>query len=88
MAPLLSLRQACSDPTAVRGKARYVFLKKNASSMKDLLEALVLKNRNDCEESLRAIVSSINGNLWKTIFLILTTLNSGLISQRLERYEH
>ncbi|KAF7281635.1 hypothetical protein GWI33_004494 [Rhynchophorus ferrugineus] len=61
MAPLLSLRQACSDPSAVRGKGRYLSLKKNASSMKELLEALILKNRTDCEESLRLMVSSING---------------------------
>lgn len=61
MAPLLSLRQACSDPGAVRGKGRYLSLKKKTSSMKDLLEALILKNRNDCEESLRLTVSSING---------------------------
>lgn len=61
MGPLLSLRQACSDPSAVRGKGRYLSLKKNVSSMKDLLEALILKNKNDCEESLRLMISSING---------------------------
>ncbi|KAL1506154.1 hypothetical protein ABEB36_005568 [Hypothenemus hampei] len=61
MAPLLSLRRACSDSNAVRGKGRYLPLKKNASSMKDLLESLIIRNKIDCEECLRLIVSSING---------------------------
>ncbi|XP_050307635.1 E3 ubiquitin-protein ligase SHPRH isoform X2 [Anthonomus grandis grandis] len=61
MAPLFALRQACSDPSAVRGKGRYLSLKKDTTSMKDLLDALILKNKNDCEESLRVMISSING---------------------------
>ncbi|XP_066137838.1 E3 ubiquitin-protein ligase SHPRH isoform X1 [Euwallacea fornicatus] len=61
MAPLLALRQACSDPTSVRGKGRYLSLKKNTSSMKDLLDALIARNKSDCEESLRLMISSING---------------------------
>lgn len=74
--PLLALRQACSDPSAVRGKGRYLTLKKDVSSMKDLLDALILKNKNDCEESLRLMISSINGSnflieLWQVGFLLV-----------------
>ncbi|ENN71679.1 hypothetical protein YQE_11603, partial [Dendroctonus ponderosae] len=61
MQPLVSLRQACSDASTVRGKGRYLSLKRDAYSMKDLLEALILKNKCDCEEALRLLVSSNNG---------------------------
>ncbi|CAH1134952.1 unnamed protein product [Ceutorhynchus assimilis] len=61
MAPLFSLRQACSDPSTARGNDRDLPLNKNTSSMKELLEAIILRNKNDCEEKLRLMISAING---------------------------
>ncbi|XP_044756394.1 E3 ubiquitin-protein ligase SHPRH [Coccinella septempunctata] len=59
MVPLLSLRQVCTHPSTERGK--YLATKKQVSTMKDLLEALILKNTNESEELLRVVVSSLNG---------------------------
>nr|CAH7738163.1 unnamed protein product [Callosobruchus chinensis] len=59
LAPLLSLRHACTHPNTVRG--RYLATKKQLTSMQDLLEALIQKNESDCEECLRLIISSLNG---------------------------
>lgn len=61
MIPLLSLRQVCTHPNAERGK--YLATKKQVSTMKELLEALILKNSNESEELLRVVVSSLNGEL-------------------------
>ncbi|KAL3277364.1 hypothetical protein HHI36_012714 [Cryptolaemus montrouzieri] len=59
MLPLLSLRQACTHPNTVRG--RYLATRKQVSTMKELLEALILKNSTESEEHLRLVVSSLNG---------------------------
>nr|CAI5818285.1 unnamed protein product [Callosobruchus analis] len=59
LAPLLSLRHACTHPNTIRG--RYLATKKQLTSMQDLLEALIQKNESDCEECLRLIISSLNG---------------------------
>lgn len=58
LAPLLSLRQACIHPQAVRGK----YLSRcKVNSMEGLLEALIKKNVQECEENLRAIMAALNG---------------------------
>lgn len=60
LAPLLALRQACVHPNSVRGR----YLAKNkVNSMEDLLEALIKKNVKECEESLRAVMASLNGKI-------------------------
>ncbi|KAJ8932032.1 hypothetical protein NQ314_015005 [Rhamnusium bicolor] len=59
LAPLLNLRHACTHPNTVRG--RYLATKKQVTSMKDLLDALILKNTSDSEECLRLVISSLNG---------------------------
>ncbi|RZC37273.1 E3 ubiquitin-protein ligase SHPRH [Asbolus verrucosus] len=59
LAPLLSLRQVCTYPNSVR--TRYLSTKKPVNSMKDLLEALIVKNTTENEEYLRIILSSLNG---------------------------
>ncbi|CAH1988087.1 unnamed protein product [Acanthoscelides obtectus] len=59
LAPLLSLRHACTHPNTSRG--RYLATKKQLTSMQDLLEALIQKNISDSEECLRLIISSLNG---------------------------
>ncbi|XP_057665468.1 E3 ubiquitin-protein ligase SHPRH isoform X2 [Diorhabda carinulata] len=59
LAPLLTLRHACTHPNTVRG--RYLATKKQVTSMKDLLNALILKNTNDSEDCLRLIISAYNG---------------------------
>ncbi|XP_060526176.1 E3 ubiquitin-protein ligase SHPRH isoform X2 [Cylas formicarius] len=61
LAPLLALRQACSDPSAVSGKGRHLALKRTCTSMKELLDALISKNKSECEDRLRALISAING---------------------------
>lgn len=57
--PLLSLRQVCTYPNTTR--MRYLTTKKPVTSMKDLLEALILKNTNESEECLRLVISALNG---------------------------
>ncbi|XP_018318562.1 E3 ubiquitin-protein ligase SHPRH [Agrilus planipennis] len=57
--PLLSIRQSCTHPNAVRG--RYLATKKQVASMNDLLEALIYKNNVESEEHLRIAISAING---------------------------
>lgn len=59
LVPLSSLRHTCTHPNTVRG--RYLATKKQVSSMKELLVALILKNTTDSEECLRLVVSSLNG---------------------------
>lgn len=59
LAPLLSLRQACTHHNAVRG--RYLAVRKSVKSMDDLLNALIAKNIVESEEYLRVIVSALNG---------------------------
>lgn len=56
--PLLSLRQACIHPQAVRGK---YLARCKVNSMEGLLEALIKKNLQECEENLRAVMASLNG---------------------------
>lgn len=64
MAPLLSCRQSCVHHQSVKG--RYLTLRKNASTMNDLLKALIAKNVNECEEYLRIVASSLNGKISST----------------------
>ncbi|XP_074033441.1 E3 ubiquitin-protein ligase SHPRH isoform X2 [Leptinotarsa decemlineata] len=59
--PLYTLRHACTHPNTSRG--RYLATKKQVTSMKDLLNALIVKNTNDSEDCLRLIISSLNGKL-------------------------
>ncbi|XP_008201431.1 E3 ubiquitin-protein ligase SHPRH isoform X2 [Tribolium castaneum] len=59
LAPLLSLRQVCTYPNSAHTK--YLITKKPVKSMKDLLDALIARNVNECEEHLRVILSSLNG---------------------------
>ncbi|KAJ8921378.1 hypothetical protein NQ315_002994 [Exocentrus adspersus] len=59
LAPLLTLRHACTHPNTLRG--RYLATKKQVTSMKDLLDALILKNTSDSEECLRLVIASLNG---------------------------
>lgn len=42
-------------------KGRYL-ARKQVSSMEELLDALIAKNVTESEESLRLIISSLNGN--------------------------
>lgn len=74
--PLLSLRQACTHPHAMRGK--YLSCRQ-VNSMKDLLDALIKKNVKECEENLRLVIAASNG-----IAGIL--LLKGNVSEAVERY--
>ncbi|KAG5873727.1 hypothetical protein JTB14_035541 [Gonioctena quinquepunctata] len=58
LAPLYTLRHACTYPNTTRG--RYLATKKQVTSMKDLLNALIMKNTNDSEDCLRLIIASLN----------------------------
>lgn len=58
LAPLLTLRQACVHPGV--GKGRYL-ARKQVTSMEELLDALLAKNIIESTDSLRLIVSSLNG---------------------------
>nr|XP_022908014.1 E3 ubiquitin-protein ligase SHPRH [Onthophagus taurus] len=68
MIPLLSLRQACVHHQTVRG--RYLATKKSVKSMENLLDALIATSLVQCEESLRSLVSAMNG--LAGLFLIQT----------------
>ncbi|GLV41293.1 uncharacterized protein CBL_04817 [Carabus blaptoides fortunei] len=59
LTPLLTLRQACTHPHAVRGK--YLASKRQVNTMEELLEALTKKNIHECEESMRAVIAALNG---------------------------
>ncbi|XP_044258765.1 E3 ubiquitin-protein ligase SHPRH [Tribolium madens] len=59
LAPLLSLRQVCTYPNSPHTK--YLITKKPVKSMRDLLDALIARNINECEEYLRVVLSSLNG---------------------------
>ncbi|KAK9884497.1 hypothetical protein WA026_007338 [Henosepilachna vigintioctopunctata] len=67
MLPLFALRQVCTHPNTVKG--RYLATKRQVSTMKELLEALITKNYTESEEHLRLIVSSLNG--MSGIYLLL-----------------
>ncbi|CAB3388448.1 Hypothetical predicted protein [Cloeon dipterum] len=61
--PLLHLRQACCHPQAVTGRSS-IATNKNVNrtiTMKELLTNLINRARSECEESLRVIISSLNG---------------------------
>lgn len=59
MAPLFTIRQACSHPNATRG--RYLATRKQVTSMENLLNALIEKNITESDELLRMVVSALNG---------------------------
>lgn len=59
MIPMKSIRNACTHPSATRG--RYLATRRTVTSMQDLLNALIEKNLNDSEENLRIVVSALNG---------------------------
>nr|XP_018918155.1 PREDICTED: E3 ubiquitin-protein ligase SHPRH [Bemisia tabaci]XP_018918156.1 PREDICTED: E3 ubiquitin-protein ligase SHPRH [Bemisia tabaci] len=56
--PLLSLRQACSHPQAVRGK---LLAGRTTMTMTDLLDVMVKKTENESEEFLRQYIATLNG---------------------------
>ncbi|CAH0562699.1 unnamed protein product [Brassicogethes aeneus] len=58
MNPLLALRQGCTNPNSTKGK--YLATRKKLTSMKELLEALIVKNFTECEEMLRVVISALN----------------------------
>ncbi|XP_071818439.1 uncharacterized protein [Apostichopus japonicus] len=57
--PLLSLRQACCHPQAVRGE--FIRLNQSTMKMEDLLQSLIGKAKLECEEAQRQLVCAING---------------------------
>jgi E3 ubiquitin-protein ligase SHPRH len=62
--PLTNLRKACCHPQAVKGKHGQQIPSKNKNktmTMQELLTNLIQKAKSECEESLRMIISSING---------------------------
>jgi E3 ubiquitin-protein ligase SHPRH len=62
LGPLSNLRKACCHPQAVKGKHGHQSKDKDKTiSMQQLLTNLIQKAKSECEESLRMIISSING---------------------------
>ncbi|CAG2112442.1 unnamed protein product, partial [Medioppia subpectinata] len=59
MKPMLSLRQACCHPQAVRGK--FVPISKKTLTMDELLKDMIKNTQYECEEEHRKIISSVNG---------------------------
>jgi E3 ubiquitin-protein ligase SHPRH len=57
--PLLSLRQACCHPQAVKGQ--FVSLNKTTLTMEELLKSLIKKAKLECEESFRQVIAALNG---------------------------
>ena len=57
--PLLRLRQACCHPQAVRGQ--FMSLQKSTMTMEELLDQLISKATQECEESHRLYIASLNG---------------------------
>lgn len=59
ISPLLSLRQACCHPQAVKGQ--FISLNKTTLTMDELLTSLIKKARVECEESFRQVIAALNG---------------------------
>lgn len=59
ISPLLSLRQACCHPQAVKGQ--FISLNKTTLNMEELLTSLIKKARLECEDSFRLIIAALNG---------------------------
>ncbi|KAF5299240.1 hypothetical protein FQA39_LY02413 [Lamprigera yunnana] len=78
MKPLLILRQACNYPNVSRG--RYLSTNKSVTSMKGLLDTMIEKNITDSDESLRIVVSSLNG--LAGIYLLLQKPQEGIEQYR------
>lgn len=57
--PVSALRRVCVHHNVVNG--RYLLTKKPVNSMQELLDALIARNVNDCEDHLRMIIASYNG---------------------------
>ncbi|XP_059483639.1 E3 ubiquitin-protein ligase SHPRH [Neocloeon triangulifer] len=60
--PLINLRQACCHPQTVKGKFSVANAHSNKTiTMQELMKNLIIKAKTECEESLRMIISSLNG---------------------------
>ncbi|XP_054153904.1 E3 ubiquitin-protein ligase SHPRH-like [Oppia nitens] len=59
MTPMLTLRQACCHPQAVRGK--FLPISKKTMTMDEVLKTMIKSTQYECEEEHRKFIAALNG---------------------------